>query len=79
MESTTPSHQCMMRMAPYLIGRPRRGVVGGSRDACKLRESIRQAANDPERKPVLISGEKVLEKGSIARLGIQALPINAFF
>ena len=58
----------MMRMAPYLIGRPRRGVVGGSRYACKLRESIRQAANDPERKPVLISGEPGLEKDNIARL-----------
>ena len=57
-----------MRMAPYLIGRPRRGVVGGSRYACKLRESIRQAANDPERKPVLISGEPGLEKDNIARL-----------
>ncbi|KZR61268.1 hypothetical protein [Prochlorococcus sp. MIT 1306] len=36
--------------------------MGSSRYACKLRESIRQAANDPERKPVLISGEPGLEE-----------------
>ena len=42
--------------------------MGSSRYACKLRESIRQAANDPERKPVVISGEPGLEKDNIARL-----------
>ena len=53
--------------------------MGGSRYAKNLRESIRQAANDPGRKPVLISGETGLEKGNIARLGIPALPIEACF
>ena len=57
-----------MRMAPYLIGRPRHGVVGGSRYACKLRESIRQAANDPWRKPIVINSATGLDKANIARL-----------
>ena len=67
-QEPTLNRSCMLRMAPYLIGRPRRGVVGGSRYACKLRDAIREAAKDPERKPVLISGEPGLEKDNIARL-----------
>ncbi|CAI8172871.1 MAG: Putative electron transport protein YccM [Prochlorococcus marinus str. MIT 9215] len=67
MESTV-SKDCLLRMAPHLIGRPRRGVVGSSRYACKLRESIRQASNDRQRKPLLVSGEPGLEKDNIAQL-----------
>ena len=67
-QEPTLNRNCMLRMAPYLIGRPRRGVVGGSHYACKLRDAIRAAAKDPARKPVLITGEPGLEKDNIARL-----------
>ena len=60
--------QPLQQLAPYIVGRVRRGVVGSSRYACKLRESIRSAAEDPKRKPVLISGEPGLEKDNIASL-----------
>ena len=63
----TPLHP-LQQLAPYVVGRVRRGVVGSSRYACKLRESIRSIASDPERKPVLISGEPGLEKDNIASL-----------
>ncbi|MEY3749849.1 MAG: hypothetical protein RLZZ186_268 [Cyanobacteriota bacterium] len=58
----------LLRLAPYLVGRARRGVVGSSRYARSLRESINSAAQDPERRPVLISGEPGLEKDNLAAL-----------
>ena len=58
----------LQQLAPYIVGRTRRGVVGSSRYACKLREAIRAAASDSERRPVLISGEPGLEKDNIASL-----------
>jgi transcriptional regulator with AAA-type ATPase domain len=51
----------MRRLAPYLVGRSRRGVVGSSRYAQALRRAIREAAADPARQPVLISGVPGLE------------------
>ena len=36
----------LLRLAPYLIGRTRRGIVGSSRYAQRLREQIRNAAAD---------------------------------
>ena len=48
---------CLLRLAPHLLGRVRRGVVGSSRYAQKLREAIRDAAADAAGGPVLISGE----------------------
>jgi transcriptional regulator with AAA-type ATPase domain len=56
-----------MQLAPYLVGRSRRGVVGSSRYAQALRRSIRDAAAG-EAGPVLISGEPGLEKDNIAAL-----------
>ncbi|QEY31309.1 4Fe-4S binding protein [Synechococcus sp. RSCCF101] len=50
------------------VGRARRGVVGGSRFAVRLRAEIRQAAADPGQRPVLISGEPGLEKDNLAAL-----------
>tara|TARA_B100002051_G_scaffold123050_1_gene117210 strand:+ start:5730 stop:7658 length:1929 start_codon:yes stop_codon:yes gene_type:complete len=50
------------------MGRVRRGVVGDSRYARRLRSAIRSAAKDPSRKPVLISGEPGLEKDNLAAL-----------
>ena len=58
----------LLRLAPYLVGRSRRGVVGSSRYAKALREAVRQASEDGQRRAVLISGEPGLEKDNIAAL-----------
>ncbi|MFM7268109.1 MAG: 4Fe-4S binding protein [Cyanobium sp.] len=58
----------LRRLAPYLLGRVRRGIVGSSRYAQKLREAIREASSDPQAAPVWISGEPGLEKDNIAAL-----------
>lgn len=59
---------CLLQLAPHLVGRTRRGVVGSSRYAERLREAIRLAAADPESGPVLISGEPGLGKDNLAAL-----------
>ena len=59
---------CLLKLAPHLLGRSRRGVVGSSRYAERLREAVRTAAADPDARPVLISGEPGLEKDNIAAL-----------
>ncbi|MEB3360826.1 MAG: 4Fe-4S binding protein [Synechococcaceae cyanobacterium] len=64
----TPTAAALLRLAPHVLGRVRRGIVGSSRYAVNLREAIRQAAHDPEAGPVLISGEPGLEKDNIAAL-----------
>ncbi|MFO0038306.1 MAG: sigma 54-interacting transcriptional regulator, partial [Synechococcaceae cyanobacterium] len=61
-----PQAACLLRLAPYLVGRSRRGVVGSSRYAQALRRAIREASTDPGRRPVLISGEPGLEKDNLA-------------
>ncbi|MCT0249520.1 sigma 54-interacting transcriptional regulator [Synechococcus sp. CS-205] len=58
----------LLTLAPYLLGRVRRGVVGSSRYAKRLREQIRQAAADSAGRAVLISGEPGLEKDNLAAL-----------
>ena len=58
----------LLRLAPLLVGRARRGVVGNSRYANNLREAVRQASSDEARRPVLISGEPGLEKDNLAAL-----------
>ncbi len=63
-----PDHARLLRIAPYLLGRTRRGIVGSSRYAQRLREQIREAASDATARPVLISGEPGLEKDNIAAL-----------
>ena len=63
-----PQAACLLRLAPYLVGRSRRGVVGSSRYAQALRRAIREASADPGRRPVLISGEPGLEKDNLAAL-----------
>ena len=62
------SQACLLRLAPHLLGRSRRGVVGSSRYADRLRAAVRDAAADPEARPVLISGEPGLEKDNLAAL-----------
>ncbi len=59
---------CLLRLAPYLLGRARRGVVGSSRYAQTLRQAVREAAADPAAKAVLITGEPGLEKDNLAAL-----------
>lgn len=44
-EASTDPRACLLRLAPYLVGRTRRGVVGSSRYAQKLRQAIRAAAD----------------------------------
>ena len=63
-----PDHAALLRLAPHLVPQARRGVVGSSRYARNLRESIREAAQDPAAGPVLISGEPGLEKDNLAAL-----------
>ncbi len=50
------------------MGRVRRGVVGDSRYARRLRSAIHDAAHDPDHRPVLISGEPGLGKDNLAAL-----------
>ncbi|MEC8604917.1 MAG: sigma 54-interacting transcriptional regulator, partial [Cyanobacteriota bacterium] len=56
------------RLAPYRVLKTRRGVLGSSRYACKLRQELREAANDQARRPVLVMGEPGLEKDNLAAL-----------
>lgn len=63
-----PTAADLRRLAPLLLGRVRRGIVGSSRYAQKLRDAIRLAAADSSGAPVLISGEPGLEKDNIAAL-----------
>ncbi|MFM7395264.1 MAG: 4Fe-4S binding protein [Cyanobium sp.] len=66
--TVSPEAAALMRLAPFLLGRARRGIVGSSRYARQLRDAIRSAAADPDARPVLISGEPGLEKDNIAAL-----------
>ena len=56
------------RLAPYRVVKTRRGVLGSSRYACKLRQELREAAKDQARRPVLVMGEPGLEKDNLAAL-----------
>jgi transcriptional regulator with AAA-type ATPase domain/NAD-dependent dihydropyrimidine dehydrogenase PreA subunit len=53
-------------LRPYLVPQAKRGIIGDSRYAIKLRQQIRAAASDD--RSVLISGEPGLEKDNIAAL-----------
>ncbi len=67
-ESGDPGQDVFRRLAPLLVGRARRGIVGDSRYARSLRESVRRAAHDRDATAVLIMGEPGLEKDNIAAL-----------
>ena len=58
----------LQRLALFVLGRARRGVVGSSQYAQRLRTAVLEAARDPQRQPVLISGEPGLEKDNLAAL-----------
>ncbi len=53
-------------LRPYLVTKAKRGVIGKSRYAVKLRKQVKQAAE--ERQSVLIFGEPGLEKDNLASL-----------
>ncbi len=53
-------------LLPYWVTKVRRGIVGNSRYATRLRQEIKQACGD--RRSVLIFGEPGLEKDNIAAL-----------
>ncbi len=59
-------HDRRAALRPYLVAQAKRGIIGNSRYAIKLRQQIRIATNDD--KSVLISGEPGLEKDNIAAL-----------
>ena len=53
-------------LRPYLVTKAKRGVIGKSRYAVRLRQQIKEASSG--RKPVLIFGEPGLEKDNLAAL-----------
>ena len=67
-QQEAPVADSLLRLAPHLVGRARRGIVGDSRYALTLREAVRTASQDPRGGPLLISGEPGLEKDNIAAL-----------
>ena len=64
----------LQRLAPFVLGRARRGVVGSSRYAQRLRTAVLESARDPQRQAVLISGEPGLEKDNLAALPPRSMP-----
>lgn len=55
-------------LKPYLVPSPKRGVIGNSKYADRLRKQVVAAARDNRRGSVLIFGEPGLEKDVIASL-----------
>ena len=55
-------------LTPYATGRPRRGVVGASRYAQRLRQDLLDAAADPQNGTLMIRGEPGLGKDNLAAL-----------
>lgn len=55
-------------LRPYLVPKVRRGIIGTSRYAVRLRQEVKQAAQDGDRRPVLIFGEPGLGKDNTAAL-----------
>jgi len=53
-------------LRPYLVNKARRGIIGKSRYAVRLRQQIKKAAED--RKSAIIFGEPGVEKDNIAAL-----------
>ena len=53
-------------LRPYLVSKVKRGIIGKSRYAKRLRTKIKEAAT--HRKPVIIFGEPGLEKDNLAAL-----------
>ncbi len=71
-EQLAKEQERQLALRPYLVARVKRGVVGSSRYAIRLRKGIREATNaepkDNRRAPILISGEPGLGKDNLAAL-----------
>ena len=71
-EQLAQAQERQQALRPYLVTRVRRGVVGSSRYAKRLRQNIREAtqaeAVKGRRQPVLIFGEPGLNKDNLAAL-----------
>ena len=71
-EQLANEQERQLALRPYLVARVKRGVVGSSRYAIRLRKGIREATNaepkDGRRAPILISGEPGLGKDNLAAL-----------
>ncbi|KAK9803256.1 hypothetical protein WJX72_000197 [[Myrmecia] bisecta] len=55
-------------LQPYLVSSPRRGIIGNSKYAVRLRTQVVAASHDADRKPVMIFGEPGLQKDNVAAL-----------
>ncbi|KAG2445992.1 hypothetical protein HXX76_000595 [Chlamydomonas incerta] len=55
-------------LKPYLMPSPKRGIIGNSKYAERLRKQVVAAARDTTRRPVMVFGEMGLEKSNIAAL-----------
>jgi len=55
-------------LQPYLVTAPKRGVIGASKYADRLRRAVVGASRSPTRAPVLVFGEPGLNKDNIAAL-----------
>ena len=55
-------------LQPFLVTSPKRGIVGASRYASRLRRDIVAASRDPARGPVFVFGEPGLNKDDVAAL-----------
>lgn len=62
----TYEREQQLALRPYLVPRVRRGIIGTSRYAQRLRQDIKSAYDDD--RAVLIFGEPGLEKDNIASL-----------
>ncbi|WP_115119614.1 sigma 54-interacting transcriptional regulator [Synechococcus sp. UW105] len=68
MSTSASGNATLQRLAPYLVARPRRGVVGNSPQARRLREALHEASTDRNHQAVLLVGEPGLEKDNLAAL-----------
>jgi transcriptional regulator with AAA-type ATPase domain len=55
-------------LQPFLVAAPKRGIVGGSRYADRLRRQIVTASRDPTRRAAVVFGEPGLNKDNVAAL-----------
>ena len=55
-------------LAPYLVTSPKRGIIGTSKYADRLRRAVVTASRSPTRGPVLVFGEPGLNKDNVAAL-----------
>ncbi|GAX80436.1 hypothetical protein CEUSTIGMA_g7875.t1, partial [Chlamydomonas eustigma] len=67
-EESKDSSRRLQAMTPYLVSAPKCGIVGNSSYADRLRKQVVAASRDVQKRPVLIFGERGLEKANTAAL-----------